>query len=303
MKFGKTVKLYLKDGSATGIKQGEVVNQTIKAFSCPRNRLNELKDNSEAKKPGLYMLFGEDEETSEMKVYIGEAEIVFDRLTQHVAKKDFWNEVVFFVSKDDNITKAHIKYLENRTVQIATKASRYLIENGNTPQASSLPESDIDSMEEFLEYIKLLLGVLGHKILEPITPYVEPKTGNITYTATTKSNTVISTSSSLQLSLKISGLSANSVQTDEGIVVLEGSEAFNEIKDSLQNGNRRIREKLIKDGIIELSNDKYIFLKNHLFNSASQAASVVVGYSINGLHHWVNSEGKSLKKLEEEKLK
>jgi hypothetical protein len=299
MKFGKTIKLYLKDGNVTGIKQGEVVNQTIKAFSCPRNRLSELKENREAKKPGLYFLLGTDDKTSDSVVYIGEAENVYDRVLQHISKKDFWNEVILFVSKDDNLTKAHVKFLENRTVEMAKKASRYKIENSITPQSSSLPESDIDSMEEFLIYIKLLLGVLGHKILEPLTPFIPENNLN----AIPEIEPLNTTSSITKLKLNVSGISASAIQTDEGIVVLENSEALLDIQQSLQMGYRVIREELINDGTLEVKNGRYIFKKNHLFNSASQAAGIIVGYSINGLHHWVNDQGTSLKKIEEEKLK
>jgi len=39
MERGKSIRIYLKDGSVTGIKQAEVLNHTIFAFSYPRNKL------------------------------------------------------------------------------------------------------------------------------------------------------------------------------------------------------------------------------------------------------------------------
>ena len=45
-------------------------------------------------------------------VYIGEGDPVRPRLESHSANKDFWTWLVFFVSKDDSINKAHVKYLE-----------------------------------------------------------------------------------------------------------------------------------------------------------------------------------------------
>lgn len=62
--------------------------------------------------------------------YIGEAEVIRDRLKQHKAK-DFWNAVVIFVSKDENLTKAHIRYLESRLLLEAKKVGRYRLENAN----------------------------------------------------------------------------------------------------------------------------------------------------------------------------
>jgi hypothetical protein len=41
------------------------------------------------------------------------------RAGSHLRTKEFWTRVVFFTSKDDNITKAHVKYLEARLVELA----------------------------------------------------------------------------------------------------------------------------------------------------------------------------------------
>src|SRR4051812_28785378 len=101
--FGKSIKIFLKDGTVTGIRYGEILNQTIQLLACPRNRITELKTLDEAKKQGVYFLFGNDENTGQSKAYIGEGNVV-DRLQRHLAEKDFWNEVILFVSKDENLT-------------------------------------------------------------------------------------------------------------------------------------------------------------------------------------------------------
>lgn len=79
----------------------------------------------------------------------------------------FLNDVIFFVSEDENLSKSRVKYLESRLVQLAKVANRYKIENSNNSHASSLPLSDRDVMEEFLSHIKILLGVFNHLILAP----------------------------------------------------------------------------------------------------------------------------------------
>lgn len=300
--FGKSIRIYLKDGNVTGIKFGEVVNQTIQSISCPRLRTAELNDYPEAKRPGVYFLFGQDEDTGESKTYIGEAENVYERLQSHIANKDFWNEVVFFVSKDENLTKSHVKYLESRLIQIAFSTKRYKIDNSNQSQLSSLPRADKDAMEEFLIYIKLLIGVLGHKLLEEITLVSKKKEEIIQLTATTKTDTVIETTSNIELFLSVATLKASALQTDEGIVVLEGSEAAKDFTNSLSYGYRELRERLITNGDLVLEGNKYIFKKNVLFDTASPAAAIVVGYSINGPNTWKNKEGKSLKEIEQQRL-
>lgn len=302
--FGKSIRIYLKDGNVTGIKSGEVVNQTIKSYSCPRLRTSELNEYIEAKRPGVYFLFGQDEITGDPMAYIGEAENVFGRLQHHIANKDFWNEVIFFVSKDENLTKSHVKYLESRLIQIAVSSNRYKIENSNQSQLSSLPAADRDAMEEFLVYIKLLIGVLGHKLLEDVTI---AKIGNKDIDCDIQINAIdnneLIQNANLELFLSVSGLKAMALQTDEGIVVLRGSQATNELKPSMPNGYKELRDKLINNKTLVLEGDKYIFTRNALFDTASPAASVIVGYSITGPQSWKNKDGKTLKEIEEERIR
>ncbi len=75
-------------------------------------------------------------------------------------------ECVAFISKDNNLNKAHIKYLENHLYCIAKATKRYEIINANTPTESSISEMDRAEMDEFIDNMRLILGVLGHKVLE-----------------------------------------------------------------------------------------------------------------------------------------
>jgi len=307
MQFGKSIRIYLKDGTVTGIKFGEIVNQTIQAISCPRLKLSELSSYPEAKRPGVYFLFGQDEESSEPKAYLGEAENVYDRLQQHSLGKDFWNEVIIFISKDENLTKGHVRYLESRLIQTALSVKRYKIENYNQTQQSSLPLADRDAMEEFLTFIKLLIGVLGHKILEQVIQVEKPKSYDVEFDVSSlktideyfKPSELVR----LELYLSMSNISAKSLQTNEGIVVLAGSEAAESFTNSLGFGYREIRERLIKSGQLKLEEKKYLFQNDVLFDSPSAAAAVILGYATNGRVNWKDINGKSLKEIEQEKVK
>lgn len=301
--IGKSIRIHLIDGTVTGVKFGEVVNQTIQSISCPRLRMTELNEYWEAKRPGVYFLFGEDEETGEVKAYIGEAENVYERLQHHLVHKEFWNEVIFFVSKDENLTKSHVKYLESRLIQIAISTRRYKIDNSNQSQASSLPRADRDAMEEFLIYLKLLLGVLGHKLLEDVSVMLTEKKGKDTLSPSRKRDESQKQTKGLSLFLSVGSIQATAIQTDEGIVVMQNSEAAKDIKNSLQYAYREQREKLINNGMLKLTGNKYIFQNNILFTSASAAAGVIVGYSIAGPQSWKTRDGKTLREIEQEKIK
>jgi len=294
MSIGKSIRIYLDDGSVSGIRHAEIVNWTGQAISSPRSKIKSLKSWEESKKPGVYFLFGVDEESGEDAVYIGEAENVYDRLQNHLADKDFWNEVVFFTNKDENLTKSHVKYLESRLVQLAKVAARYVVLNGNEPRLPVLPRGDRDAMDEFVSNLKILLGVVGYKTLEGIT-----ENKSIEFKELESIETSQSVANALPLYLKVKSINAEAYVTDEGIVVLANSHTSNEVKDSLSTGYKKLREQFIQNGILIKSNNGYVFTKNHLFKSPSQAAAIIVGYSINGRHHWQTSNGVTLKSIEE----
>lgn len=291
MKYGKSIRVYLADGIATGIKHAEIVNWTGQAISCPRKRVNELKEWPESKSPGVYFLLGEDPERNIPMVYIGESENVYDRLTSHTAKKEFWREVVFFTNKDENLTKAHIRYLESRLVQHANKVGRSQIENGNAPQLPTIPRSDRDAMEEFMDNIQVLMGVLGHRFLEPIYSL------NIQSIVNSKA---LDQTADIPLNLNYRKLTAQALLTDEGVVVLKGSEALDQIKETLTPGYKKIKQDLIDSGGLTKSGDKLILQVDYLFNSPSAAAGILIGQASNGRVLWKDASGRTIAQIEEE---
>ena len=304
MILGKSIRIYLKEGSVTGIKFAELVNQTIQSLSCPRPKISELNKHfqDEINTQGVYFLIGYEEESGKQIVYIGESENVWDRLKNHDSQKDFWNEVIIFTSKDDNLTKSHIKYLESRLIEIANQTKRYGLKNGNYPALSALPLPDKDAMEEFLANIKILTGTLGHKFLENPISYKKITEVEISLTAKTESNTIIETVGELELFLNVSGIEASAIQTNEGLVVLNGSFVSNNPTKNYGYGS--LRDTLIAENVIESNpNGKLNFSRNYLFNSVSAAAAVILGYSVNGRNVWKNIEGQSIKEIERNELK
>lgn len=78
-----TIKLYLPRGDAKNLRTAEISNWSRKAVAAPRTELDELLAREELDKAGVYLLIGTDPVTNAPRAYIGEAEIIHERLRQH----------------------------------------------------------------------------------------------------------------------------------------------------------------------------------------------------------------------------
>lgn len=279
MKFGKTIKIFLIDGDPNGRMSCELSNWTGKAYKIPRIKVKDCTDREDLGSTGVYLLFGKDDEGKD-QVYIGEAETILKRLNQHLTSKDFWRETIVFISKDENLNKAHIKYLENRLHEIASSTNRYIIHNSVTPTQSSISESDRAEMEEYIENIKLLVNTLGHKVFEEKREIKQQH----------KQKTFMIKSAR--------GADGQGEPTSDGFVVFKGSKAAGSIVNSMTSSFVKLREKLIDDNVL-VDKDGYLeFSDDFIFSSPSTAAVMVMGRNANGLTEWKTKDGKTLKEFE-----
>lgn len=292
MPFGKSVRIFLPDATVTGMRHAEILNRTGQAIACPRSRLEELKNWQEASRPGVYFLFEARLGDSKPSVYVGESENVAERLLHHDRKKEFWNDAVIFSSKDDNLSKAHIKYLESRLESVATSADRYKVENGNSPTQSTLPRAEREAMEELLEDIRLVLGTLGYPVLEPLIPKQTPTPTSLALAQTLAA-------SSEELTFTVHKLVAHGVLTDEGFVLKKGSTASKTTWDSLSTKLVKFKDQLISDGRMLDEVDHYRLAEDVLMSSSSYAAALIAGTARSGPQSWYDASGKSLKELED----
>lgn len=258
------------DGTPDGVVACELFNWTGKGFKIPRSRLKELSERQDLKKAGVYFLVGKDEEDSDI-VYIGEAEDVYKRLLQH-QDKDFWSEALAYVSKDENLNKAHIKYLEFFLHKTASETERYKIYNSNIPNCPSISEPDQAVMTEFAANLQLLVGTMGYKFFQKLTQ-----------SKVTKQEKYIISAAR--------GANASSVITSEGIVVLKDSLIATSEVPSIPKIVTKKRNELINSGVIK----EFKFTKDYLFSSPSTAAAVVMGRSANGLIEWKKEDGSTIK--------
>lgn len=279
MKFGKTIKIFLIDGDPNGRMSCELSNWSGKAYKIPRIKIKDCSDRDDLTSTGVYLLFGKDDEGKD-QVYIGEAESILKRLNQQLTQKDFWNEAIVFISKDENLNKAHIKYLENRLHDIAKFANRYKVDNSIIPTQSSISESDRAEMEEFIEYIKMLVNTLGHKVFDEKREF-KPKQKQEIFTIKAAR-----------------GADGQGEPTSDGFVVFKNSKAAATIVNSMTPNFATYRQKLIDEGALVDKGEYLEFYDDFIFSSPSTAAAIVMGRNANGLTEWKNMDGKTLKDFE-----
>lgn len=287
MAYGKTIELFLVNGTADSLITAELSNWNGKAVKIPRIEVASC-NREDIIQAGVYFLFCKEDDGSD-SVYIGEAENVKERLVQHLRdyqaekEKYYWTTAVVFIGRDLN--KALIRYLENRFVDIARACKRYTVITKNTYRNTVMKESQIAVMEEFVDNVKTLISALGYKVLEPLN---KP-------TANQSEKAGVSEKEELHLHLErsIKGLGkveADGVRTAEGFVVLQGSHIAAEDDDTIPSALKEKRRKVsIVDGVLQ---------EDVLFSSPSYAAMFVIGKSANGLTSWKDDEGRSLKDIE-----
>lgn len=264
MNYGRQIRVFLVDGSSSGIKYAELVNWTGQAFHCPKTKIKDLKTWPESERPGVYILIGIDEQSNEA-AYIGESENVYRRLQQHLANPPIeFNEIIIFTSKDDNISKGHITFLEEKMLTRAQGTKRYVLKSDRDPSEKQLSKPEKDTMLEFLENIFVVTSTLGNSIFELQNTKEEKDNQK-------RSKTIF------ELELGNAGLKASGYPVDSGFLVLKDSQAKTEHTQSLQPGYQQLRTDLVKKEILIESEGHYVFKIDYSFKNSTQAACVISG--------------------------
>lgn len=281
----RSVRLFLADGTPQGLRTAQVGNWSGLALLCPRTDLVRLGKRDPVHGPGVYFLIGPSEQlSSRLMVYVGEADDVWVRLQNH-AGKEFWTSVIVFVSKDENLTKAHVRWLEAQLVREIRDAKRADVENEVDPGGCRLPEADTADMNVFLDNIRLLLPTLGADVLRTAD---HGGRGD----------------RDLLLELKWEDAQAECRVRDGQFIVTKRSTARVKEVDSLGDGYRNLRRELREKQVLaETGNGLLQFTVDYPFNSPTAAAAVVTGTGLNGRAHWkVKGQGISYKEWQEQQV-
>ena len=287
MKRGRSINLYLLDGSVTGVIKYTLSNWTGVVYKIPRTALGSCKDREHLQQSGVYFLFGKSDERNENVVYVGQAGIrkngngLLGRILEHARnpEKDYWTEAVAITTTNNSFGPTEISYLENQFTKLATEAKRYIVKNGNDPNPGNITEEKESELEEFIEYAEVVMGILGHKVFVPLDEITD---------GTPRRNVV-------KLHLKERGADATGFLTSEGITVCKGSKIKATPTPSCQEWIKKLRHQ----NSVHINSD-FVLTKDIAFDSPSAAAGFCVFGSANGRTAWATESGKTLKELDAE---
>ena len=244
-----------------------------------------LAERAEARRTGLYFLAGPDpDQPTRSMVYVGEGDEVLVRLTEHNkdSSKDFWETAYVVVSKDEGLTKAHVRWLEARSIEMLTAAKRSHVVNAQAPRGGALPEADVAEMEEFLDQVKILLPALGFSGFEPAF-----------------GTAGLDARETVEFHFQGDGYAAKGQRIDGSFVVQAGAKVRLKEAPALPKSSRAVRDALRQEAVLVESGDSLRLTQAYAFNSPSQAAEVVCGFSINGRAAWATSDGTKLGEWED----
>lgn len=276
--MGFSVRIFIPTGDPEGMRIIEKSNWTGQGIFFPRTLFAEARRREELTRTGVYILWVPAESGQLPRAYVGEGDALLPRLDSHAKNKDFWTHAVAFTSKDQNLNKAHIQYLEARLVELAAEANRCDLDNRNVPQVPALSDADAADAELYLADLLLCLPVVGLDFLMKPGGLMEPRQA---------------------LFLSVRGITAQGYEGAGGLVVRTGSQAAKEETPAIPAYLSDLRKALRRRGILRDEGTTYRLTQDYSFNSPSNAAGVLLGRASNGRTEWKDGSGRSLKEIQE----
>lgn len=284
---GKTIKIFLEDGTPQGLRIIEVGLSTVHGISARRAMLSQLAKRPEVRKTGVYLLLGPNAAEGQ-QIYVGESSSVIRRVQQHDSGKDWWETIVLFTSKDLNLTTAHARWLEAMLWQAITDSNRFRLDNANQPPGNELPEADTADMHEFLAQVRLILGTMGVDLSNPVR--------SVAVQESVQERGIPAQLGPEKPTFHYSGrkFDATILLLDGAIVLRQGSKVAGATGSSVQDSTVRLREKLMAQGMLKREDESSLELtQDYEFDSLSATSSFVAGYPCSGPRVWKTAAGQT----------
>lgn len=161
-----SVRMYLQDGHAGGVKIISKSKWSGRGLVIPRMALAQEKDREELQDPGICLLVEPVAENGHAKVSILAAEPICKALQDHDSSDRLWSAAIIFTCKENSLSETHFQYLAARLQQLAGQ-SQEISRIKSNHRRPALSESEQGDAETFLAHMLSLLPLFG------VTNFVE----------------------------------------------------------------------------------------------------------------------------------
>lgn len=161
-----SVRIFLQDGHADGVKIISKSKWTGRGLVIPRTSFSVEKEREELNAPGIYLLVGSSSAESQPSLYIGAAKNVGHDLHCQDTTQDFWRWCIVFTAKDNSLCFAHFLYIEaslKALVECAILAKQVA---PNCSADLALQAEDRAAADLFMEHMLSLCPLLGLKVFD-----------------------------------------------------------------------------------------------------------------------------------------
>ncbi|MBR0288480.1 MAG: GIY-YIG nuclease family protein [Selenomonadaceae bacterium] len=279
------INLFLLDGTANGRIKCTINSRTGIIFRIPRKDLSKSKGLGSLENDGVYFLLGE--EDGRQKIYVGQAgsrkngKGILNRLNEHERNpdKNFFTEAIILTTSDNSFGATELSWLEHKFCNMAIKAARCEVMNGNEPSPGNITEEKESELENHIEFAQLILSAIGYKIFEPPQKISPPPVVQDNEEFFYLSRQIAEIGKTINAKMK---------RTATGYKVLAGSEISSLEMPELSAPIKKLRHSAkVANGILQ---------EDVECKSPSAAALFVTGKSsINGRTYWKTRNGVPLK--------
>lgn len=160
-----TIQIHVLDGNPNGFR---IINRPADWSGCgivfPREELAKGIDFDLLKRCGVYILWDHDQSSGEL--YIGQSEVVSQRISEHNKSKKFWKNAIAFTSENNILNAGHIRWLEYNLIQRIKEIGSRSLTNQNTPSKPSLSLQDESLSQVFLKRMLEIFPLIGLSAFE-----------------------------------------------------------------------------------------------------------------------------------------
>lgn len=282
---GRLIKLFITGDDPRSLRTVELDNWWGMAVMGRRSYFEKALAREELSRSCIYLLIRSSGSDDLPEVYVGESDDFVERYRRSSFPIAF-DSFIVFTNKDDNLTRAHVKWLEREVWALLTRnEGKVQLANRATPTGSKLPEAETASMGTFLGNMIYVLETLGFAFFaDPGPSATEPA-----QPAPVASHQPPAQSFYTSAQPRSDGHKAYLDLIGDGYVLRADSLINANPTDSLPANVRKLRAQLVAENALVPQDGCLRLTKDLAFTSPSPASALVKGRSSTGHGDWIRT--------------